>query len=174
MKYLHRMMEAKCTAPVSLHGVGECLVGKNYTLPEDVLKYNGGAFDMKTAKVVSEDIVDDGINDPTQDNETVFTKDQIVAKAMADNNAQANAKEAEAALDMGLSLEDYREHIKGLRKPMKEIVKDREGRGKELAKMNKDPLVELAKGLGAEVLDTDTREILITKILDKEFKVLPA
>lgn len=162
-------MEAKCIAPISLHGVGECVVGKSYTLPEDILKYNGGAFDLKNAKLVSEEVLDDGINDPQENNEKVHTKQEIIEKTMADNNAQANAKEAEAAAEMGMTLEDYREHVKGLRKPMAEVVATRETRGKELSKMNKDPLIELAKNQGAEVADTDTREILITKILDKEF-----
>lgn len=169
-KLLRKFYEAKCVTPISIHGIGDCIVGKTYKLDEDQAKYNGGAFDLKNAKV-TEDVVK--MDDFGNDGDPVLTKTQLVEKEMEQHNAIALANEKAAAAELGMTLEQYREHAKASRKPIAEVVKDREGRGKQLAKMNKDPLIELANTLMLEVKDEDTREILIQKILDKEFPVVP-
>lgn len=169
-KLLRKFYKAKCIAPISIHGIGECIVGKTYTLDEDQAKYNGGAFDIKNAEV-NEEVVK--MDDFGNDADPVMTKEQLVNKEMEDNSAVARAKEAEAAAEMGMTVEDYRDHVASLRKPMAKVAEDREGRGKQLAKMNKEPLESRAKELGIAPAEGDTRAILIDKILAAEFKVLP-
>lgn len=170
-KLLRKIYTAKCITPISIHGIGDCLVGQTYVLDEDQAKYNGGAFDLKNAKTEQKIVKMDELGN---DDDAPMTKEQLVQKEMEDNNKVALAKEREAAAAMDMTLEEYREHVKEKRKPMKDVVKSREDYAKDLEKLVKADLQAGCTERGIAFTEEDTRAILITKILDKELKVLPA